>query len=131
MSRKGITIFLIISAIVTATLVLLATACVGVFIYNNNYRLTDVDRLPSPDGRYTARLQMVGQPEWPFGAATAKITVQETASGREIESFEASVHDDGCALGPGHWKVEWEADTVHITLSGSEMQPKTYSVALA
>ena len=127
---KGLKIFLIAAAALAVAFTLCTALFFFLFEYNNEYRLTNIDHALSPDGRYSASLQMVGQPDWPFGAATAKVTVEETASGRVIKVFETNIHDDGCALSPGHWKVEWAADAVYITLSGSEMQARTHTVTL-
>ena len=100
------------------------------FIYSNNYKLTDVGTEISPDGKYSVLFQMVGQPEWPFGATTVKVTVKEVDSNKQLEVIDASINDDGATLRNSNWTVVWQSDTVEITLKGSEQEDKSYIVPL-
>ena len=100
------------------------------FIYSNNYKLTDVGTEISPDGKYSVLFQMVGQPEWPFGATTVKVTVTEVGSNKQLEVIDASINDDGAILRKSNWTVVWQRDTVEITLKGSEQEDKSYIVPL-
>ena len=100
------------------------------FIYNNNYELTDAGTEISPDGKYSVLFQMVGQPEWPFGATTVKVTVKEVDSNKQLEVIDASIQDDGGILSEFNWDVVWKSDTVEITLKGSEQKDKSYIVPL-
>ena len=100
------------------------------FIYNNNYKLTDAGTEISPDGKYSVLFQMVGQPEWPFGATTVKVTVKEVDSNKQLEVIDASIQDDGGILSEFNWDVVWKSDTVEITLKGSEQKDKSYIVPL-
>ena len=45
------------------------------FEYVNEYKLTDTGTEVSPDGKYAVLFQMVGQPDWPFGATSVRVTV--------------------------------------------------------
>ena len=99
------------------------------FIYSKN-KLTDVGTEISPDGKYSVLFQMVGQPDWPFGATTVKVTVTEVGSNKQLEVIDASINDDGATLRKSNWTVVWQSDTVEITLKGSEQEDKSYIVPL-
>ena len=51
--------------------------------------LTDV----SPDGAYELTIDMVGEPDWPFGATHCRFTLRK--EGRQILGRAFSIQDDG------------------------------------
>jgi len=103
---------------------------IGWSVYITEYRLTDTAVSVSPDGRYTAVLQMVGEPDWPFGPTSVRVTVRQTAGGEILEQVDTAIRDDGANLSPGHWTVVWKNHTVEITLHGSEQADAVYTVDL-
>lgn len=119
----------IILCIVLAV-VLFVAASVGRTVYITEYRLTDKGTELSPDGKYSVLFQMVGEPDWPFGATTVRVTVKNTETGEEIEVIQTDIHDDGALLRENNWNVEWYEEEVKITLIGSEQNNDVYNIDL-
>ena len=110
--------------------VILLVACVAWDEYINKYKLTDTGTETSPDGEYTVAFQMVGQPVWPFGPTSVKITVAQTKSGEKIKVIDTKIQDDGATLHKNNWEVVWKEDAVEIILKGSEQQDAVHTVLL-
>lgn len=107
-----------------------SAACIGWFIYSTQYKLTDTGTEISPDGKYIVVFQMVGEPEWPFGATSVKVTVKETEDNRQLKVIDTSIQDDGAILSEYNWDVVWQSNIVKITLKGSEQEDVIYAVPL-
>lgn len=122
---------IIISVIsVLSAVVIFIAVCIGWFIYNNEYKLTLAGTENSPDGKYAVTFQMVGNPDWPFGSTTVKITVEETESRKKLKVIDTSIHDDGGILREYNWDVVWQNDSVKIILKGSEQEDTVHTVML-
>ncbi len=117
-----------VSIIITAVLVAVFLASYGRTVYTTQYKLTDVSVSVSPDGKYEALLQMVGQPEWPFGDTTARVTI--TKDEMVIGTVTDDISDDGRCLTEYNWNVVWHDETVEITLKGEEQRDLTYTFNL-
>lgn len=92
------------------------------FVYETRYRVAQVDAQTSPDGAYEVVLQAVGEPEWPFGKTPGRLLLK---SGDEtVSRHDFKIADDGAILGQQSWSVEWNADAVTVTLTGSEQYPE-------
>lgn len=119
-----ITVFIIIAIIAIV---------IGSFIYQTKFRLTDVITYTSSDEGYAVSFQMVGEPEWPFGATTARVKVidKTNSKNRIIKDFTVQVYDDGAALQDVNCHVEWTDGSVIITLTGSEQDDDVYSIPLS
>lgn len=98
--------------------------------YATEYKTTDVGTEISEDSRYDVLFQMVGVPDWPFGATTVRVIVRECESGNKIDAFEAKIYDDGATLRDSNWKVIWFSNRVEITLMGSEQEDSVYTIEL-
>ncbi|MBQ3151506.1 MAG: hypothetical protein IJB86_09710 [Clostridia bacterium] len=115
---------------ITAAIIVCTSLLCGVMIYKTEYRLTDKGTELSPDGKYSVLFQMVGEPDWPFGATTVRATVTDIETGEKIEVIQTDIHDDGAVLRDYNWEVKWEEDEVEIIFIGSEQEDKGYIVAL-
>ncbi len=74
--------------------------------------------------------QMVGNPDWPFGSTTVKITIEETGSKKKLKVIDTSIQDDGGILREYNWDVVWQDDSVKIILKGSEQEDAVHTVML-
>lgn len=118
---KGMLVFI-------AGLILMLIVFILIFTYQTKYKLTDIKEYTSPDKEHAVLVQMKGEPDWPFGAATARVKV--TSHKRTIKEFTAQVYDDGASLSESNCYVEWKKDAVKITLMGSEQPDDTHVVSL-
>lgn len=107
-----------IAAVILAVLLLL----IGSFIYDMRYRISDIDAATSPDGKHEIVFQAVGEPDWPFGYAHARIVLKR--NGETVTKHIFDVANDGGVLHPENWSVRWEENCVKVMISGEE-QPDT------
>lgn len=91
---------------------------------------TEIFREESPDGRFTLKIDEIGNPDFPFGNSHLEITLfemipEDERTGQYYRaSFKADVANDGAR---GEYKIEWLDDGVRIALSGEE-QPTAYYI---
>lgn len=108
---------------IVAVFVLMFT---GYFIYDTKYKVKEVDTKTSKDGMYTIHLQQIGEPEGLFGASNGRLLLKQ---GNEvITNYKISVSDDGCQLGIDNWRVNWNEDSVVVTLIGGEQKDCNYTL---
>ncbi len=110
--------------------VVLIAACIGWFVYNNEYKLTLAGTENSPDGNYAVVFQMVGSPDWPFGSTAVRITVKEIKNNEKLRVIDTSIHNDGGVLSEYNWDVLWQDESVKIILKGSEQKDAVHIVML-
>ncbi len=115
---------------VFSAVAIFTVASIGWFVYNTEYKLTLAGTEISPDGKFTATLQMVGCPDWPFGSTSVRITVKETESKKKLKVIDTSIDDDGANLREENWDVVWQNGSVTIILKGSEQKDAVHAVAL-
>ena len=84
----------------------------------------------SPNGKYEAILQQVGDPVWPFGSTSLKVVIKNIETNKNIDVIESSVSDDGSNLFDKNWEVVWYDTDVDIILKGSEQQDAIHTVQL-
>ena len=114
MVKKGIKILGMIILVLTV----IVLALFLLFKYEMSWKITDVGLEESPDKRYSALFQAVGEADWPFGYSHAKVTVKD--GDRIIETFREDIADDGGQFRPDNYSVEWMKYGVVITFMGSE-----------
>ena len=91
----------------------------GLFMkYQMSWKITNIGREQSPDGRYSVIFQAVGEADWPFGASHAKVTVKDGK--RTVDSFFQDIYDDGVQFIPENYSVEWMKYGCIIHFIGSE-----------
>ena len=122
-------VMLIIIGALLATDLLFAAG----FIYETRYKVHDVEVYESENQNYQVILQEIGEPAWPFGPATARVTVvRKKENGRKevIERFTEKIDNDGGRL-DGFWncRVSWGEGQVTVMLSGESFL-KAYEVRL-
>ena len=94
---------------------LLLTGC---FYYVVNNKKTLRDTSVSPDGKYELNLMEIGEPVWPFGPASGRLTLKEGDT--QINQADFELKNDGCSISSGCWTVAWMEDYVEVVLSGEE-----------
>jgi hypothetical protein len=122
----------IFKPLITAVLVIISIIVIAKigFIYQTEFKLTDIISYTSSDKLYKVSFQMVGEPEWPFGPSTARVKVINKANNKTIKDFTVKVHDDGGVLQDINCHVKWSDSSVIITLTGSEQDDDVYIVSL-
>lgn len=88
--------------------------------YQMNYKKTTCDTSVSPDGKYTLALQAVGEPDWPFGAASGRLILME--GDKKLSQTDFELFDDGGSINSRCWEVTWYEDHVEVILSGDEQE---------
>lgn len=86
--------------------------------YATNCKKTLRDTSVSPDGKYDLSLVEIGEPAWPFGAASGRLILN--AGNAIISQKDFELHNDGCQIGRDNWKVAWNENHVEVILSGEE-----------
>lgn len=104
--------------------------CVILFIFGLNLLLagslyyamfckeTLCDASVSPKGAYKLLLMEIGEPEWPFGAASGQLILKEGDT--SISQADFKLKNDGCGISASCWAVSWNEDYVEVILSGEE-----------
>lgn len=67
---------------------------IGYFRYAVDHRKTIRDTSVSPDGKYELTLIEIGEPVWPFGPASGRLTLKE--GDNQINQADFELKNDGC-----------------------------------
>lgn len=111
---------------IAAGIWILFAAMIGLFIYKNEYKITEIDVSESPDGEYELRFQQVGAPEFPFGYTHARLVLKD---GRKtIVKYSFDIADDGANAGTRNWQVSWNETSAAVIISGSEQSDCEYDL---
>ena len=86
--------------------------------YETCFKKTVCDTSVSPEGRYTLTLLAIGEPDWPFGSASGRLSLKE--GDIQISNADFELKNDGYSISSGCWTVTWQADYVEVILSGEE-----------
>lgn len=121
-------------AIIFAIFIVLVFAAIGIFNWNVNKKphVIDEKSLTIAGESYTVTLIQVGDPDFPFGATTARVELRR--DGKMIDSFTTDVKDDGANLSPASWDVcihDERTGDIAVTLFGSEQEPDTHIFSLS
>lgn len=87
-------------------------------LYETNYKKTICDTSVSLDKIYKLELLTIGEPDWPFGAASGRLILKEGQD--KISQIDFELHNDGGIITSNCWKVTWYEDYVEVILSGEE-----------
>ena len=87
-------------------------------LYETNYKKTICDTSVSLDKIYKLELLTIGEPDWPFGAASGRLILKEGQD--KISQIDFELHNDGASISSSCWKVTWHEDYVEVILSGEE-----------
>ncbi len=104
--------------IVIAALLVLFAIALSLFIYETEYKITELDRSVSPDGGYTLLLESIGDPDFPFGLTHIRLVLKDGQ--RIIAQQTLNIANDGGQLLESDWSTEWEDDCVVVTVRGQE-----------
>ncbi|MBO7703680.1 MAG: hypothetical protein J6S26_04465 [Solobacterium sp.] len=113
-----------IITVITAILLILFL-CAGWFVYQTEYRKTEV--LRSGQGDHTLIIYMIGEPEFPFGNTKCHAVLNE--NGIVIRETDIILKNDGVRAEAENFRIEWGEENVTITASASEMDPEDYVLA--
>ena len=95
------------------------------FIYVMEICTTTISTYENPENHYTIVFQAVGEPNFPFGSTTVKVTLRNQ-TGKKVKALTVDIHDDGRLAGEGNISVNWLEDAVEVTLHGSEQKDEVY-----
>lgn len=101
------------------TIFVIITLLIGIFIYITKFKLKDISQHINEDKGYCVIFQQIGEPDFPFGATSVKVTLFDK-NNKKIETVKKKIFDDGATASENKIKVEWLEDYVQITLMGSE-----------
>ena len=73
---------------------------------------------------YVLTIDMMGEPDWPFGTTHCRFTLRK--EGRQILERAFSIQDDGAVARADNFAVRWRADGVQVVVSGSEQGNRVY-----
>ncbi len=123
--------------IILIILGVLLLAAIGFFVFVNlafagalDFPVTEITREASPDGKYEVIIEQMGEAAWPFGPATARITVKNTETGKKIERVKYEVANDGTGLYESQFSFEWSEDELTITIDPAEAKNIEHTVKL-
>ena len=90
-----------------------------------------VDHIPrtkdtKSSGQYTVELQATSSPEWPFGPQDGRIVLKN--DNKKISSVDFTLSNDGKSMCESNWKVDWNADSVFVTIIGEEQPDAHYTI---
>lgn len=114
MMKKSIKWILLIFGILAIS----AAALLGSLLYRTNYKVMLIDTVPSADGTYTAILQSVGEPRWPFGPASGQLVLKK--DGNVVSKANIKIANDGGPITAKNWSVTWYDSYAEIILTGEE-----------
>ena len=88
-----------------------------------------IDHIPrtvdtQTNGKYTVELQATSSPDWPFGSQDGAIVLKE--NNKKISSVGFVLSNDGKSMGDENWNVEWNDESVVVTIMGEEQQDAIY-----
>ena len=103
--------------------VLLMAGLFGFYKYKTEYALTEI--LEVNEDNHSVKIYMVGEPEFPFGSAYARIMIYEDS--KKKESLDVEIANDGKNLFEDNFEILFEKDRISITVKGEEMDEKTFT----
>ena len=92
--------------------------------YRIDYAKTEVVTSASEDGRYTLKIYMIGEPEWPFGSTDCRFELMDNSS--RLVKYSFSVQNDGKKMHEDNFQVVWSDKNVTISVSGEEQEEETF-----
>lgn len=109
---------------ITASIGCLLVVVGAIFVYETEYKITEIDVATSFDGTHTLTFQEVGEPDWPFGYTHVRLVLKEQT--KTVSTCRLDVANDGKRMMPGDWQVTWEDDHVVAVISGEEQGDDEY-----
>lgn len=116
--------FLKIILIVISVILVIALLFSLFLQYMFEWYLTDIAQFRDPETGYTVTFQEKGS-AFLFGNSTVVVRLR-SERGKVLDSFTASISNDGATLDADNIRVVWRGDSVEVTLLGSEQAPEIY-----
>lgn len=115
----------LIAFLITFAVIILHIAAIPVL-------LEIVDHIPrtkdtQTNGQYIVELQATSSPDWPFGSQDGRIVLKDN-NNKKISSVDFSLSNDGKSMCESNWNVEWNDDSVTVTIMGEEQQDAIYTL---
>lgn len=115
----------LIAFLITFAVIILHIAAIPVL-------LEIVDHIPrtkdtQTNGQYIVELQATSSPDWPFGSQDGRIVLKDN-NNKKISSVDFSLSNDGKSMCESNWNVEWNDDSVTVTIMGEEQQDAIYTM---
>lgn len=104
-------------------MILLIILFVG-FRYRTTYAKTEIMTETLEDSQYTLKINMIGEPEWPFGATHCRLELFKDS--KRIIKCPIDIYDDGAIVHEDNFDIKWHEDNVTVTVSGSEQDENRY-----
>ena len=91
-----------------------------------------VDHIPrtmdtQTNGQYVVELQATSSPEWPFGPQDGRIVLKND-NNKKISSVDFVLCNDGKGMCKSNWEVDWNEESVVVTIMGEEQQDAIYTL---
>ena len=114
-----------IACLITFIAIILHIAAVPVLI-------EVVDHIPrtkdtQTNGQYVVELQATSSPDWPFGSQDGRIVLKDNKN-KKICSVDFSLSNDGKSMCESNWKVDWNEESVIVTIMGEEQKDAQYTL---
>ena len=104
------------------TILLIIAVPVAFYVVDHIQRTKDT----KTNGQYTVELQATSSPEWPFGPQDGRIVLKN--DNKKISSVDFTLSNDGKSMCESNWKVDWNADSVFVTIIGEEQPDAHYTI---
>ena len=109
---------------VTAFLLGLAVLLFGSLKYKISYAKTEVLTSVSENGAYRLTVYMIGEPDFPFGAAHCRFDLKNGK--KTVTKYRFDIYDDGGNASEENFEITWEEDAVLIHTTASEQEDQYY-----
>lgn len=109
---------------ILAALLGIVLLLLGSFVYVTKYRITDIDKSASPDGEYEVTYQNIGEPDFPYGYAHARLVLRRGTE--TIAECRFDVANDGGRPTAVQWVANWTDHCAEVTISGDEQPDRLY-----
>lgn len=91
-----------------------------------------VDHIPrtvdtQTNGQYAVELQATSSPDWPFGSQDGRIVLKDN-NNKKICSVDFSLSNDGKSMCESNWEVDWNDESVSVTIIGEEQKNAIYTL---
>ena len=109
-----------------ALLAAVAVAAILIFVWNwkVDQKKTEIMTSSSPDGTYSLKIYMIGEPDWPFGAAHCRFDLYQ--DNKRLTKYTFSIQDDGANASKDNFEVSWSDEAVTIQVWGSEQGMESF-----
>jgi len=110
--------------IVLLILIALFSLFLSWFLYETEYKRTEVLISCAEDGQHKLLIEQIGDPDFPFGYAHCQFFLID---GREkITSCKFDIADDGGSAQESNFQIVWRDDSVETRVSASEQRDVYY-----